>query len=369
VRRLLLVTHRPLEYGGGGATRWRFLSQELPRHGWEVRVVSARANPTANEFATDPAAARLAAGRAAVMNRVGALTRPLARRAGLQPEALAPSAAWALTGRRAVRRALAGHRPDVVVATGPPPAAYWVVAALAPAVPVVAELRDLWAGNPYYDAGGRVLTAVEGRALHRAAAVVCMTPQARDRLAALHPELAGRLQVLPNGFDPGLLDLRATPVEPGTLLHAGALYGGRTLDALEAALRLEPRVRLELIGPGTPAGTLPWEAAVRRVAAAQVALVVFTPGDDTAVPGKLYEALALGRPVLALAGPDSAMRPVLRELGQDAGLAAADDPVAIAASLGRLLDDPPPPVAPAALAPYDRARVAARYAELLDGLA
>src|SRR3954453_5481010 len=93
LRRLLLASQRPQEYGGGGAVRWRFFREVLPRHGWEVRVVTARPNPTADDFATDPTARRLNAARAAVMGRIGAVTRPAATRiAGIQPEALAPSA-------------------------------------------------------------------------------------------------------------------------------------------------------------------------------------------------------------------------------------------------------------------------------------
>ena len=88
-----------------------------------------------------------------------------------------------------------------------------------------------------------------------------------------------------------------------------------------------------------------------------------------ALPIKLFEALALGRPVLALARPGSDTARLLERLGQDAGLAAPGDVAGIAAAIERLLDDPPPPVAPEALAEFDRDRIARRYAELLDGVA
>ncbi len=45
MRRLLLVTQRPLDYGGGASVRWQYLRDALPRHGWEVAEVSARAEP------------------------------------------------------------------------------------------------------------------------------------------------------------------------------------------------------------------------------------------------------------------------------------------------------------------------------------
>ena len=79
------------------------------------------------------------------------------------------------------------------------------------AVPLVAEMRDLWAGNPYFDAGGTLLTRIEKRAFARADAIVTVTDSCAARMVGLHPEIAARLEVLPNGFDPALLDLRGTP--------------------------------------------------------------------------------------------------------------------------------------------------------------
>ena len=48
-----------------------------------------------------------------------------------------------------------------------------------------------------------------------------------------------------------------------------------------------------------------WRAAVERVRTADVAVVINSPGTggDMAAPSKLYEALALGTPVLALTNP------------------------------------------------------------------
>jgi glycosyltransferase involved in cell wall biosynthesis len=387
--RLLLVSQRPQEYGGAGSVRWNAFRTMLPELGWEVDVVTARPNPTANEYAEDATGQRLNALRAAVMGRVGAAMRPVVRRAGIEPEALAPSALWALTGRRAVRAAIAEHRPDVIWATSPPIAAHLVMAGLASevTVPLVCELRDNWAGNPYYDAGGTLLTRVEGRALAPAAAVVVVTPPMVDVVGRLHPELADRVHMLPNGFDPVVLterrDRRVVPAgQPATLVHAGPLQGypGRTPEPLLAALRrpeLRGRARLELIGPGTaPAAggadvsvrpTLPWRKAVRAQAAADIGVVLYS-SDRTALGTKVYELLALGKPILALVDDGNALHKLLRSLGQETGCVRHDDPEAIAAGIRRLLDDPPPPAPPEALAPWNRAEVARRLVTLLEEL-
>jgi glycosyltransferase involved in cell wall biosynthesis len=396
-RRLVLVTQRPLDYGGGASVRWQYLRDALPRHGWAVEEVSARPNPTANAVSTDPRAAKLAAGRARVMAAVGAAVRPAYRRLGIEPEAFPPNALWSLTGRGAVRRAVERGRPDAIWATCPPPSALF--AALGGldghAVPLVAEMRDLWAGNPYFDAGGSLLARIEGRAFARAAAVVTVTDGCGERLLELHPELAPRLQILPNGFDPVLLELRERPRPAAvggraTLVHAGTLYGDRSAVTLVRALarpELARRTRLVLVGALDPLteselrrdhGDLEvvvepptsWREAVEHVHAADVAVVINSPGTggDMAAPSKLYEALALGTPILALTSPGSQSERLLQRLGHAEGCAPPAREEAIAHAVTRLLDSPPAPVDPEGLKPFNREAVAGRVAALLDGL-
>ena len=322
----------------------------------------------------------------------GRLLDPLARGLRVQPNALAPNNLWAITGRGFIRSAVARERPDVVVATTPPPSAMVAAASTVGATPLVVELRDLWAGNPHFDRNGPLLRRLEGRVLARADAVVTVTEGCRETLLRLHPEITDRLHVLPNGFEPALLDRREPPSdsEPATLIHAGSLYGDRTAENLIAALaqpELRGRVRLELLGvidgrtrralaasggvDAETVGSIAWDDAIARVVAARIAVVINaqTTGGDIALPNKLFEALALGRPVLALTSPRSETARLLERLGQDSGLAPLDDPVAITAAIERLLASPPAPVPAEALAEFDRDRIAERYAALLDEVA
>lgn len=391
-RTLLVVSQRPLDLGGGGSVRWRHLRRVLPKHGWRVVECSPQVGATAGDMSTNPHEARLAARRAEVMALTRRVIEPFAKAIHVEPEALAPNNAWSLTGRRLIREAIKRARPDIVVATTPPPSALFAATAVIDETPLVADLRDLWAGNPYYDRGSGVLARLQRRALVRAAAVVTVTDGCRDKLLELHPELAERVHVLPNGFDPELLKRRAAPPRhagPATLIFAGALYGEHTAESLVAALNrpeLRGRVRLQLVGvidprtrravelSGIDASIEPpvsWEESIERVLQADVAVVITTPetGGDMALPIKLTEALALGRSVLALASPGSDTARLLERLGQQAGLAAPDDPPAISAAIDRLLANPPSPPPPEALADFDADRMAARYAALLDELA
>jgi glycosyltransferase involved in cell wall biosynthesis len=391
-RTLLVVSQRPLDLGGGGSVRWRHLVRALPTHGWCVVECSPPVGIAADESSTDPRSARVAARRAQMMAVAGRVLQPLARGLRVRPDAFAPNNLWALTGRRAIRAAIARERPDVVVATTPPPSAMLASASAVVGAPLVVEFRDLWAGNPFFDRGSPLIRRLEGRALKKASAVVTVTDGCRAVLLELHPEIADRLHVLPNGFESSLLMRRLpAPVDdPATLIHAGSLYGERTAENLVGALarpELRGRVRLELLGVVDPStrqalkasdglpveivGSVGWEQAIERVVAAQIAVVINAPstGGDMALPNKLFEALALGRPVLALTTPGSDTARLLERLGQGAGLASPDDPAAIASAVERLLANPPPAVPPKALAEFDRDRMAERYAALLDDVA
>jgi glycosyltransferase involved in cell wall biosynthesis len=389
--RLLLVSHLPLHHQNGGTVRWRYLAEALPALGWDVRVVSGagdvREHGNVAVERTAPRLRRAARGGARLALRGG-------RAAGVDPAAFFPDPLWALRGRAAIAAAVDDWRPDVIYATMPPPSAMFAASAVAArtGIPLVLEFRDVWGGNPGNDVGRPWLAHLQRGPMARAARVVCMTPDACARLAQLHPELADRLTLLPNGYDPRLLAARAQrtapPAGPAMLIHAGALYGPRSIDGLLGALarpELRGRARLVLLGglndrsaaaiaaldgavdvEVCPPTT--WERAVAATAQASVAVVLFTPGDATAVPGKLFEALALGVPVLALVSDDSAMERLLRRERIDAEIAAHDDCEAIAAALARLLDDPPPPAPLEQIAAYDRSRIAAELAAMLDAV-
>ena len=236
--------------------------------------------------------------------------------------------------------------------------------------PWVAELRDGWyrwnrAIFPDYPRWRDVPERrLEAAAVKHADRVILVT----DRMANAfrcqfdHDLLADHFAVVPNGFD-RLQFPASPPYLPSSnqfdVVHAGALYYGRSLMALlEAARRLVDAVpafalkfRLTLIGTLDSAaraelatsglaehircqGQLDHATTIQAMRAADVLLLVAntTPGAEATVPGKLFEYLAVGRPVLAIAPPDSSTADVLTQTG--AGwLAPAGDSAAIAYAL------------------------------------
>jgi Glycosyl transferase 4-like domain len=407
VKRVLLVTHRTIDQEGGPAARWRAFARYLPEHGWTVDVLSAVERAGASEF--NAATQRAVSTRAAVMALAARVSAPAFSLAGVRPDALPLSMLWIPRGARLVGRHLSQRPADVVLATGPPMAGPLAArigldgAASARAalghVPLLVELRDLWAGSPAFDAGGKLLGAVESWLLRAARRIVVCTPEAAADIARRHPDLSARVAEISNGFDPRALSIASAEVdggaagrhphgEPLALLHSGTLTPGRPITPLLAALedaRVAGAFRLVLHGYLSPAsraevdrarnrGKVPieviapssWEQAVTRIARADACLVTQarSAGDETAVASKVYEYLALGKPVLCVSD-GGATEALLRRLGADDGCARLGFPETIVAALLRLRHGLRP-LPPELLAPYDRRALAHQMAALLD---
>ena len=315
------------------------------------------------------------------METAGRFADPAFRLVGLRPEAMPLSTTWAARGSRLVKERLRGRNYDAVLATAPPFAALTATRLAKPDEPLVVELRDLWARNSAFDRGGPILPRVESWVVDPAHAVVAVTPEAAADLGERHPR--ARIEEITNGFEPELLGMRRE-TSGTTIIHSGTLTKDRPLEPLLRAL--EPPLRLVLHGyvvpdileeiehSGVDVELIPpagWRDAVERIAAADVTLVTQSrgAGDQTAVAAKVYEYLALGKPVLCLSH-GGATESLLRRLEADQLVARLDDQASIEAALARITaGELPRPCLRKSSRTYERPRLAERLADLLDGLA
>ena len=103
---------------------------------------------------------------------------------------------------------------------------------------------------------------------------------------------------------------------------------------------------------------------------ADLLLLLDTPGRRAGVPAKLYEYIGAGRPILALAEPESDVAWVLRESGVAHRVAPPLDPEAIRRALTELLQDPATVRCPGRHQPvqprFTRKHLAGELAALLD---
>lgn len=259
---------------------------------------------------------------------------------------------------------------DVLIASSPPWFPIPVGAALARwwRVPLVLELRDLWPdylvemGTLRSRTLDRALLALDRRLLARATRVVTVTEPLREMLVAKGLR-ADRIAVISNGVDPAEY-YPSTEAPPAPVMqrsdgqfivgYLGNFGAGQRLDVvLDAASLLaasSPGVRFVLAGDGTEyprirkrAGQLrlhnlvflpplPRDRTRAFYNACDACLVPLAPLPifSHALPTKLFEIMACGRPVLASAA--GLVAGVLAESG--AGLSA---PPGDAVGLARLV--------------------------------
>jgi hypothetical protein len=259
---------------------------------------------------------------------------------------------WAHRAAAAARQIVQEHPqvPVTIFSTFPPLGAH--LAALELAVrwrlPWVADFRDPFALDPsrttrsYQKAFGRVL---ESRVFRLASAIIANTDAMAARWREVYPHAAHKIHVIWNGYDPED-DLGPAPIAsaPYKLIsHAGELYGGRhpgaiidSIDRLIAAGKLLPeQIRLRLMGPVDHTTTLdsdsirrafktgwldiiprqcPREQA-RELATKSDGLLLLQPQSAVQVPGKLFEYIRIGRPILALIARGSPVERILAQSG------------------------------------------------------
>jgi glycosyltransferase involved in cell wall biosynthesis len=225
-------------------------------------------------------------------------------------------------------------RPDVIYSSAPPWSGHVVALALAQYAkrPWMADFRDPWARAPWrewHTLRHRGVVALERRVIGRADAVLFVTQANLAEFSRHYGEAASqRFHLIPNGCDPSEFeDVAPLPRrDEFVLLHAGTFYGERNPMPVIAAIAraidrgaLDRRgFRLRLLGQISLSVDLPSECRrlgiddvvefVPRVTRAESirelksasALLLVQAGTVVSVPGKAYEYLAAGRPILAL---------------------------------------------------------------------
>lgn len=253
------------------------------------------------------------------------------------------------------------QRFDVVIASMPPitlalPA---LAAARRHRAKLVADIRDVFpdiaVAMGEWKAGSlpaRLSEFLMRRVYRRAELIVAVTPTALEQLARRGIE-RGRLELARNAAEEtASVERPPRNGAPFTAIYAGNLGLATDVDLLlDAAAELNGTgIRLEIAGGGALAddvrdrvardgltnvrltGVLARPEALRHIAAADVAIVPLRSGITESVPTKLYDALAVGCPVIVAAGGEAA--------SEGAALGAictpAGDPHALAAAIRAL---------------------------------
>jgi glycosyltransferase involved in cell wall biosynthesis len=421
--RVLIVASEFPPVGGGGVVRMAKLARYLPEAGCSVVVLctepiavehfddslladippDVRIMRVARPFAPVPGSRSGSSGSVRVNPwRPAVLGRRIVRAVRDVVSIPDPFVWWAIRASRSPREHWG--EPMVVIASGPPHSSLIAGSLVARGihVPLIIDLRDEWTLNPYYRTRNPVRRLLERRletwCVRRAAALVFVSEVSATRYRTRYPWAAARIRVIPNGYDPadlhGLSARRARrPGEPIVICHAGSLHArrdpgpffeslGRLLASRPAGA---PRVELLLLGiigqrqadearRAIPASALRIEPfvvhseAIARAAASDVLLVISNSEEagPAALTGKVFEYLAIGKPILAITPPGPAAD-LIRRSG--AGVTAdSQDPGAIDEAIRTALELAERPEFRGAteefLAPYDRSRQARTWAQL-----
>ncbi len=301
------------------------------------------------------------------------------------------------------------HSPRIIYSTSPPLATQLAALVLKwrYGLKWVADFRDPLVGNPCrtrrftssYD------SALEHLIFSQADVLIAVTDVVADSWRKRYPQWASKIQVIWNGFDPeDAVTAAPIPARPyRTMAHVGNMYAGRSphrlLASFERLIRagqLDPQaVRVRFIGPSDqgslpldrpPASTLmtlgcleyhnhviPRADALRTISESDYLLILEgdARGSIHTVPGKLFEYIPVGRPILALTAQNSPLDRILSQSGLHfACLYPEDTDATIDAKVLCFLESSTDPVTPSSWfrTEFDGAQQALKLAHLLERL-
>jgi glycosyltransferase involved in cell wall biosynthesis len=413
--RVLFIAHRFPPQSGGGVIRPVKFAKYLSRLGVQVTVLTADSPAGSRQDASllqdlpsdvkvinvpeKPSIPPLVNGRIRGRLRV-------ARRWALYQCVVPDDRAGFIAPAIRAASDLGKNQFDVVLATGGPWSAFVAAEKIAGllSLPLVLDYRDPWttffSGAPR---GSGLLArwrnpGLERHIVSRARAIVSVheSVPAIMETGLRVPGLAARCRWIPNGYDPEDFEgLTPTSSRQFVITYVGSLYGTRSLravaDALETLVRSgevaaedllfrvlgpsDTRIANQLAGSSISdrvdaPGLVPHREALSALAGSTVNLLVdlVYDGPNVHTPGKLYEYLRAGRPILSISREGTT--PALIREARAGWVVPPDDPDALGAVLKRAYEDwrqhralPIPD--PAVVGRFDRSRLAVELQQVL----
>lgn len=423
---LLIVAYYWPPSGGAGVQRWLKLSKELARLGWQVHVLTVDPGdatfPHVDPTLLADVAPEVTVHRTGAFNPIAMGQRLMGRHANQvassdlkgKPSVLGqiamrlrshlfipdPRKGW---NRQAIAKGvelIEQHGVDWVITTSPPHSTQLIGRELKARTGVkwLADFRDPWTDVFYYGAllhspwSARKDAALERSVMESADRLLVVHDQYRERLAKKYPASApAKLHYLPNGFDAE--DFSGGPAEPDfegfDLVYTGIMAAGYEPEVvMEGVRRLRQRVevpiRLTIVGTAPEdildgfratgievqcLGMQPHAVANAWQLQADVLLCLIPaiPEADLAhVPGKLFEYLAVGKPILNIGPPQGESASIIAHCNAGATI-ERDQPEAVADFLHQAAIGTAGKSSTAAVAEYTRSAQAARLSTwLLD---
>lgn len=436
MKRVLIITYYWPPSGGSGVQRWLKYSKYLPEYGWQPVIYTPEnpEAPASDESLLSEIPEEIEIIKRPILEPYGwykwitgrkesvnvGFTRTEADSPESRLERLSrwirgnffiPDARkfWIRPSVRFLSDYLKNNPVDAIISTGPPHSMHLIAMRLArhTKLPWLADFRDPWTGIDFYDElfltkqADRRHRKLEKTVLETASSVITVSDQIRHELAS---KGAGteKVMIVPNGFDPADFEnTKSTEPTPDafTLVHTGSLVPSRNPEVLWKALgrmcsqnpAFSEKLRIKLIGSSDGSVIqslrkynlyeraeiipyLPHADAIRESLSASVLLLLInnTPNAEGFLSGKVFEYLAMGKPVLCIGPEKGDAARLLNETGAGKTAGFNDDKRAerILTSWFDAMQQGQKPLSPytSAISRYSRKEQAGSIAKILDGL-
>jgi len=326
--------------GMGGVQRMAKLAKYLPRHGYDVVVLTVKpirygaydsslleelpAEVTVyRSGSSDPARiGRFVPMPARADSKIPVSTRDALKR--FWPDS---KIGWKRAAVRKARKIIREHKIDIVLSSSPPVTAHLIAADIAQefSLPWVADFRDIWESRPpeeLYKDERQAKRAYD--LLKEIAENADVVTRVNDTIGA---DVFLRAETIMSGYDPD--DFTSLDPKPDrsrfTLCHMGTvghlIQSEQFFQAARMAADAEPeladKIHFSFLGSADPSrmmaeakahgwekrlqlhGYLPHRDALRLAATASVYLLSVPPRYKDFSPGKMFDYLALPAPILA----------------------------------------------------------------------
>lgn len=371
VKKALIITYYWPPSGGGGVQRWLKFVKYLGAFGWEPTIYTPE-NPDF-EIKDSSLEADIPEGtkviRRPIWEPFGLYRRLLGKKAVQQQGVVSESKSvmsrlaiwvrgnyfipdsrifWVRPSANYLTKYLKNNPIDVIITTGPPHSVHLIGLELKKrtALPWLADFRDPWSQWDVLDQlklsrnSRQAHLRLENSVLSNADLVVTVSPSLEESLKELG---AKNIQMITNGFDSEVISKETSGYQKFRISHLGLLNRGRNPEVLWQVLNelcsededfanvleiflagtVEKEVLNSLEGYDelktryVPAGYRSHDEIIgdNKASALFLLLINNTSNAQWILPGKMFEYIGQGKPILALGDPESDASDVLLDAG------------------------------------------------------
>ena len=380
MKKVLIITYYWPPSGGGGVHRWLKMQKYLSDFGWQP-VIFTPSNPEigaedfslAKDIRPDTEIVTLPiwepytwyktfTGKKADEKVYNAFLTEGSNKAGwtqkvaewVRGNFFIPDARrfWIKPASRFLKKYLKEHHVDLIISTGPPHSMHLIAMAVAEAtgIPWIADFRDPWTKIDMYNKLRLTKLAddyhhkLERNVLARADRIVAVTWAMADEFRDIVP--AAQVSVITNGYDPDdFVDTQGrNDSSTFVIRYLGSMNADRNPnDFWEALVGLRDqnpaifnKIRVELIGQidtevmasiekmllqdSVKVRTfMPHDAAINAMVNSDLLLIVINKSQNQSgiLPGKMYEYIGAGRPILCLGPAASDAQKLFNDIDDD----------------------------------------------------